>query len=81
MDKILIALGVGFVFWCIGDAVVRIVRASKGGGSKVNTRLEDLESDLAAVEQELEEARERIVVLEKIVTDDRGDLRKQIDGL
>lgn len=83
MDKILVALGIGFVFWCIGDAIVRIIRAGKGStqSKQLETRIDDLETDLAAVEQDLEEARNRIVVLEKIVTDDRGNLRKKIDDL
>ncbi|MCB1694093.1 MAG: hypothetical protein KDI19_15085 [Pseudomonadales bacterium] len=83
MDKVLVALGVGFVFWCIGDAIVRIIRTSKGsgGGKRLEQKVLDLESDLANVEQDLEDAKERIVVLEKIVTDERRDLRRQIDDL
>jgi hypothetical protein len=86
MDKVLLALGIGFVFWCIGDAIVRIIRAGKGsgaggGGKGLTAKVKDLESDLAEVEQDLDDARARIEVLEKIVTDDRHDLRKQIDGL
>lgn len=83
MDKVLLALGIGFVFWCIGDAIVRIIRAGKGSGAGkgLTAKVTDLESDLAEVEQDLDDARARIEVLEKIVTDDRHDLRKQIDGL
>ncbi len=61
----------------VTKGVVSIVRASKGGGKK----FADLESDLAVLEQELEDARQRIEVLEKIVTDSRYDLGKQIDDL
>ena len=83
MDKVLVALGIGFVFWCIGDAIVRIIRAGKGSNQskQLETRIDDLETDLAAVEQDLEEARNRIIVLEKIITDDRGNHRKKSDDL
>ncbi len=83
MDKVMLALGIGFVFWCIGDAVVRIIRTSKspGGSRKLIARIETLENDLTGVEQELEDARQRIQVLERIVTDEREDLRRQIDDL
>lgn len=82
-DKILILLGVGFILYCIGDAVVRIIRASKNPSSskRLNDRIEELESDLADVEQDLEHARKRIEVLEAIVTDGREDLRRRIDDL
>lgn len=76
MDKVLLALGIGFVFWCIGDAIVRIIRAGKGGtgGTQLKDRIDDLEADL-------DDACKRIEVLEKIVTDGREDLRREIDGL
>ena len=69
MDKVLIVLGAGFVFWCIGDAIVRIIRTSKSSAmsAKVSERMDELEADLADVEQELEGARRRIEVLEKIL--------------
>ena len=75
-------LAIIIVFAVIGDSVVKIVRVSKSGGSKASDkRLDDLESDMASMEQDLEDARERIVVLEKIVTDDKYNLGKQIDDL
>jgi len=83
MDSVLLALAVGFLFWCIGQGIVGIIRASKGSdGNKVlQRRLETLEADLINVEQDLEDANKRIQVLERIVTDDRHDLRRQIDEL
>lgn len=67
----------------VADAVVKIVRTSKSGaGSKAFAqRIDDLEADVADLEQDLEDARERIIVLEKIVTDSKFDLGKQIDDL
>jgi len=81
MDKIMVALGIALVFWCIGDAIVRIIKAAsanKGGGT-VGQRVADLETDLAELEQDLRDARQRIEVLETIVTDEREDLRRKID--
>ena len=63
----------------IGDFVVKIVKASKHKrGSK---ELNDLESEIAVMEQDLEDARARIEVLEKIVTDDKYQLNKDINDL
>lgn len=83
MDKVLLALGIGFVLWCIGDAIVRIIRTAKGpsAGKHLSGRIEELESDVADLEQDLEASQKRIEVLEKIVTDGREDLRRQIDDL
>lgn len=81
MDKIMVALGIAIVFWCIGDAIVRIIKANKSGGGALEQRVADLESDLAEAEQDLVDARKRIEVLETIVTDDRDDLRRKIDDL
>ena len=81
VDKVLIVLAAGAIFWAIGDAIVRIIRASKAPNRKVTDRIEELEADMADLEQELEDARKRIEVLEKIVTDGRDDLRRQIDDL
>jgi hypothetical protein len=82
MDKVLMALAIGAIFWCIGDAIVRIIRASRtGGGKQTLKRIDELEADLAEVEQDLEDAMKRIEVLEQIVTDDKQDLKRQIDDL
>lgn len=79
MDKLLLLLGVGFILWCIGEGIVRIIRASRGsvsGGKEAK-----LKGLLADIEEDLIDARKRIEVLESIVTDGRRDLRKQIDDL
>lgn len=80
MDKVTLALAVGFVIFCAGKAIARIINAS-GGNSKYGSKVRQLEVDIADMEQDLEDTRQRIEVLEKIVTDDSNDLRKQIDGL
>ncbi len=80
----------GSVFWTaiaviavssiVTRGVVEIIKASKAGG-KGSKRFDDLEGDLANLEQDLEDARQRIEVLEKIVTDGKYDLSKQINDL
>ena len=82
MDSLLILLGVGFMFWCLGEGIVRIIKAAKGNaGGSITRKVSELETDVASIEQDLEDARKRIEVLETIVTDDRHDLRRQIDDL
>ena len=78
-----IFLGIIIVTSIVADAVVKIIKASKGstGTKQTKSRFEDMEADIAALEQDLEDARERIIVLEKIVTDDKYNLGKQIDDL
>lgn len=56
-----------------------LVKMTRGG--KSNKRTRELEADLAKVEADLEDALERIVVLEKIVTDGKHTLRREIDDL
>ena len=80
-------MGIGSVFWLsitiivvvsvVSTALVKIIRGHPGSSK----RFDELETDLAALEQDLVDARERIVVLEKIVTDQKYDLGKQIDDL
>jgi 5-bromo-4-chloroindolyl phosphate hydrolysis protein len=75
---------VGIIVVCaiIIDGVVKIIKAAKSGGGKdVNKKFGDLEADLATFEQDLDDARQRIEVLEKIVTDEKYDLGKKIDDL
>lgn len=63
----------------ITNGVVKIIKEAKSkGGSKA---VVDMEADLAALEQDVEDQRQRIEVLEKIVTDGKYDLGKQIDDL
>jgi hypothetical protein len=76
-------IGTVLVIYILIDGVVRIIRASKGAssGKASAARLDDLENDQAALEQSLVGVRERIEVLEKIVTDQRYDLGSEIDKL
>ena len=71
-------------FWAFIGAIVivaiicdTIVKLAKGGGKKNKA----LEADLAKLESDLDEALERIQVLEKIVTDGKHTLRLEIDDL
>jgi hypothetical protein len=80
-------MSVGSVFWIsitiivvvsvLASALVKIIRGHPGSPK----RFDELETDLATLEQDLLDARERIIVLEKIVTDQKYDLGKQIDDL
>ncbi len=75
-------LGVVIVISIIADSVVKIVKASTSGGSKeLKERVHHVEEDLALLEQELEDSRGRIEVLEEIVTDEKRNLRQEIDDL
>ena len=67
----------------VTNAIVKLKKkSSRSSDSKEsNQRLKDLEIDMSALEEDLEDARQRIAVLEKIVTDNRFDLGKQIDDL
>lgn len=78
MGDLLILVGVGFVLLCICEGVVRIIKASNGGGGK---EVKALKAQVNDVEDELMDARKRIEVLESIVTDDRHQLSKRIDEL
>ncbi|MCB1646019.1 MAG: hypothetical protein KDI36_11230 [Pseudomonadales bacterium] len=66
----------------VTNGVVQIIKAAKQGGSKsLVARLEALEEDLADHEQELLETRKRVEVLEAIVTDEKSQLKQEIDRL
>lgn len=66
----------------ITNGVVKIVRAAKSsGGQAGGQKISDVEADLESLEADLEDARQRIEVLEKIVTDEKYDLGKKIDEL
>ena len=66
----------------VSNALVKLKKSSRMGDTKESRqRVKDLEIDMSALEEELEDARHRIAVLEKIVTDNRFDLGKQIDDL
>lgn len=64
--------------------VVQIVQVAKSQGSNqnaANDKVKQLEEDVADLENELQEMRKRIEVLETIVTDGKYDLGRQIDDL
>ena len=80
-------MGIGNVFW-LSVTIIAVVTVVATAPVKINRghpgspkRFEALESDLATLEQDLVDSRERIIVLEKIVTDQKYDLGKQIDEL
>lgn len=56
-----------------------IVKLAKG--PRRGKQHQALEADLAKLESDLDEALERIIVLEKIVTDGKHSLRREIDDL
>ncbi len=60
----------------IAKAVVSIT-----GNGKSSKRSKSLEQDLARLESDLDDAMERIIVLEKIVTDGKHTLSREIDDL
>jgi len=76
-----IFLGVIVSVCIITGGVVRIIKAAKAPGGKFSQRFDDLEDEIHELEQDLADARKRIEVLEKIVTDQRYDLGREIDGL
>jgi peptidoglycan hydrolase CwlO-like protein len=67
----------------VGKIVVSIIKASRSGtvSTKAEQRIRELSEDLSSIEQELADARARIEVLEKIVTDDRYHLDQEIRNL
>ena len=65
----------------ITNGVVKIIKAAKSSGKAGNQKLVDLEADLESLQADLDDARQRIEVLEKIVTDEKYDLGKKIDDL
>ncbi|MFT7243458.1 MAG: hypothetical protein ACI82A_000802 [Candidatus Azotimanducaceae bacterium] len=60
----------------ISKAVVSI---TSGRGNRRHTK--GLEQDIVTLENDLEDAIQRIIVLEKIVTDGKHTLRREIDDL
>lgn len=82
MSGFWVFLGTVIILSVIADGIVKIIKASRSGGSRQsNTRLDELESDVGELEKDLEDARERIEVLEKIVTDEKYQLNKEINDL
>lgn len=77
-----IMIGTVAIMAVIIEGVVRIIREAKsGGGRKSQAKMSELEQKLVDLQDDLLDARERIVVLEKIVTDGKYDLGRQIDDL
>ena len=68
---------------CYLSGIVQIIKVSKtaSGSKKLLERIDSLETDLGESEQLLEDAVARIEVLERIVTDDKYSLGKEIDNL
>ena len=65
----------------ISDTIVKIIKAAKSGGGKYAERVQDLEAEVVGLRADIDEYRQRIEVLEKIVTDQKYDLVRQIDDL
>ncbi|MFP6807374.1 MAG: hypothetical protein VB957_09345 [Pseudomonadales bacterium] len=74
-------VGVIAVCYILMKGVVEIIKVAKGSGKVANKKIDEFGTDLASLEQDLEDARQRIEVLEKIVTDEKYDLKKKIDDL
>lgn len=75
-----IMIGVIAVCSIVARTVVKLASSSKTGAS-ATARLDALQQQLEDVQQDLDDARGRIEVLEKIVTDQKYDLGRQIDNL
>ncbi len=75
-----IAIAVIAVVSITGKTVVEIIKASNSGG-KFKPRIEDLEEQVHDLESDLQDARHRIEVLEKIVASQKYDLGREIDDL
>jgi hypothetical protein len=62
---------------------VNIIKASKTvvKGKDLNDKLLAFEEDLSILEQELDDSRHRIEVLETIVTSEKRDLNQSFDAM
>ena len=70
------------VLFVISQGVVQIIKAAKSGNGKASAHtIQNLEDDIARQEEETEELRQRIIVLEKIVTDRKYELHREINDL
>ena len=82
MGDFLIILGSVILFAVLMDGVVKIIHAAKApGGKKQNARFGDIDSTVAELEEEIDDLRERIQVLEKIITDEKHQLDREIRNL
>lgn len=75
-----VVFGLIGLIWVIGDAIVNIIKASKGG-KKAQQQTAELQQNITDLEDELLDVRERVQVLEKIVTDDKHQLNREINNL
>jgi hypothetical protein len=67
----------------MGHVIVNIIRVSKTGvkGTDLKEKLSAFEDDLSILEQELDDSRHRIEVLEKIVTSEKRDLNQKFGAM
>jgi hypothetical protein len=75
-----IAIAVIAVVSITGRTVVAIIKASNASG-QFKPRMEDLEEQVHDLKGDLQDARHRVEVLEKIVTSQKYDLGREIDDL
>lgn len=79
-----VMLGVIAIIAVIAEGIVKIIKASsqnKGTKKEAEKQLVDMESDLLQAQDDIDDARQRIEVLEKIVTDEKYQLNKKFDDL
>ncbi len=74
------AIAVIAIVAILSNMVIKIVTANKGSGA-ASQRVDQLEQTVDDLSADLVDARSRIEVLEKIVTDQRYDLGREIDDL
>ena len=68
--------------WVLGNAIVKIIHAARGTvGGKPGARIKELEMELRDLEADHEELRARTEVLEKIITDGKYQLDREIRNL
>lgn len=63
----------------IGETVKHVARARASAQAEANKGASD--EDVAAMTQRIDELEERVRVLERIVTEDKHDLRREINKL
>lgn len=84
MNSAIWIMAAALLVYCIFEGIVRIIKVTRSTGSgpqALQQRVDELESDVESLEQDLDESRRRIEVLEKIVTDEKYDLRKEFEDL
>lgn len=68
---------VGVICW----AIVALTRGPKRSSKKDNAQINDLLAEQEQLKAELQNMAERLVVLEKIVTDEKYELNKEFANL